>query len=494
MLTAPLAAQTACADAGLNFVRTFRGQFTLSQSTSLDVEDYRTTELGQGWHLHHCRALPVSRLYDHRGEAVGLLLGLAVDGAGKLVSDGYALPEHQSFEQFVTDAAGRYVALSPTAVYADPTGSMGVVYDASTRTVASTPLMCINRPLIDTPRFDPQEIQAGRGAYALGFTRDVHVRGVMPNHRLDLTSFQLARFWPAVDAQFPTDTPDRTIAAMAKRLSATIGAIAQSHPTLLPLTGGRDSRNLAAAAKPHLDHIDHSFTYVMNWQGQLDAEISTDVAAALGLEHTIYASYTNTARDRDTLSRPARMRQKMAFRLAGGFVGDANNDVLDGLSRKLPHGVVLRGNVMEILKANHWKRGLTHDAATPDGHDADYATDRLAILPAGGAQTVNTFKPDYLAWKGSLPEAAQKLSYDFAFIENLLPGWQPKFYGYTRNFLVNPFCDRALIRACMCLPVAERQANIYNDALLAHLAPELSHIPFTPDLKRQRYPAASSAA
>ena len=122
--------------------------------------------------------------------------------------------------------------------------------------------------------------------------------------------------------------------------------------------------------------------------------------------------------------------------------------------------------------------------------DADYATERLAILPAGGAQTVAAFKPDYLAWKATLPQGAQALAYDFAFIESLLPGWQPKFYGYTRNFLVNPFSDRALIAGCLRLPVAERQANVYNDALLAHLAPELASIPFTPDLKRARLNAA----
>jgi len=489
MLSAPLAAHMACDEAKLDFARIFRGQFTLSQSTKLTLDGYRVTELGQGWRLHHCRALPYARLKDQNGTFAGVLLGIAVDDAGALITDGYT--PRTSFEAFVTGAAGRYVALDATgAVYADPTGSMGVVYDANTRTVASTPLMCINRPVIDTPRFDAEAIQAGRGSYALGFTRDAYVRGVMPNHRLDLNNFSLTRFWPHANATYPTDAPDQTIAAMGQRLSDIIGAIAKGHPTLLPLTGGRDSRNLAAAAKPHLAHIAQSYTFVSNWQGQIDAEVSEQIAQTLGLDHQTYASFVDNAQNRDTLSRPARRRQKMAFRLAGGFVGDANNDVLDGLARKLPKGVVLRGNVMEILKANHWKRGLAHDAAHPEGHDPDYATERLAILPEGGADTVSAFKPDYLAWKGTLPIGAQPLAYDFAFIESLLPGWQPKFYGYTRNFFVNPFSDRALIEGCLHLPVADRQANACNDALLAHLAPELAAIPFTPDIKLARSAAA----
>ncbi|SFR58238.1 asparagine synthase-related protein [Litoreibacter janthinus] len=489
MLTAPLAAHLACDEAKLDFARTFRGQFTLSQSTELSIEGYRVTDLGNGWRLHHCRALPYARLRTARGEFAGIVLGIAVDGEGQLVTDGSTLTS--SFEEFATDAAGRYVLIDADgAVYADPTGSMGVVYDAGTRTVASTPLMCVNRPLIDPPRFDPDAIQAGRGSYALGFTRDAYVRGVVPNHRLDLTTFALTRFWPRPDATFPTDAPEETVAAMGKRLSDVIGAIALGHPTLLPLSGGRDSRNLAAAAKPHLPHIAHSYTFVYNWQSQIDAEVAKQIADTLGLSHQTYASYSGSARERDTLPRAARIRQKLAFRLAGGYVGDPNNDVLDGLARKLPKGVVLRGNVMELLKANHWKRGLAHDAADPDGHDADYATERLAIFPDGGAQTVATFKPDYLAWHATLPDAAKRVAYDFAFMESLLPGWQPKFYGYTRNFLVNPFSDRALIKGCMCLPVAERQANIYNDALLAYLAPELVPIPFTPDIKVARFAAA----
>ncbi|WP_394195884.1 hypothetical protein [Litoreibacter albidus] len=489
MLSAPLAAHQACDAASLRFARIFRGQFTLSQSEELHIDGYRATDLGDGWRLHHCRSTPFARLHGEDGALAGVVLGLAVDGAGKLVTDGYVLAT--SFEAFVTAAAGRYVAIDGAgAIYADPTGSMGVVYDANTRTVASTPLMCLDRPIIENPRFDVDAVQGGRGSYALGFTRDAYVRGVMPNHRLDLANFTLTRFWPKADATFPTNGPDQTIAAMGQRLSDVIGAIAAGYTTLLPLSGGRDSRNLAAAAKPHLAQIAQSYTFVSNWQGKIDAELSEQIAASLGLEHVTYASFIATDQERDTPNRVARRRQKTAFRLAAGYVGDANNDVLDGLSRKVPKGVVLRGNVMELLKANHWKRGLARDAAHPDGHDADYATERLAILPAGGAQTVAAFKPDYLAWKATLPHGAQALAYDFAFIESLLPGWQPKFYGYTRNFLVNPFSDRALIAGCLRLPVAERQANVYNDALLTHLAPELASIPFTPDLKRARLNAA----
>ena len=99
----------------------------------------------------------------------------------------------------------------------------------------------------------------------------------------------------------------------------------------------------------------------------------------------------------------------------------------------------------------------------------------------------------YAAWHAALPLGAKRVAYDFAFIEHLLPGWQPKFYGYTRNFFVNPFSDRALIEGSMQLPVKARQTNAYNDALLAHLAPDLSDIPFTPDIKKARRAAQSAA-
>lgn len=485
MISHPLAAQTACGHAKLSFARTFRTQFTLSQSPDLAIEGYRVTRLG-AWRLHHCRALPYARIHLHDGAFAGIVLGIAVDAAGARVTDGHRLRFGETSETFITGCAGRYVFLTPEAAYADPTGSMGGVYDATTRTVASTVLMCLDRPPTAPDGFDAKAIMSGKGAYSLGYTRDHAVRTIPPNHRLALDTFTLHRFWPAADTTFE---PADTIPQMAERLSAVIGAIARSTTTLLPLSGGRDSRNLAACARPHLDHIAQSFTYVMNWQGAIDAEIAQTIAGTLGLPHETYTSWRE-GHERTTLGTHARRRQKMAFRLAGGYVGDANNEVLDGLCQQIPRGVVLRGNVMEIVKANHWKRGRARDRAHPDGVDLHYATARLAINHAHEAEAVARFRPEYEAWFHALPKAAQALHYDFAFIEHLLPGWQSKFYGYTRNFFVNPFSDRALIAACLHLPVKARQDNAANDALLAHAAPELAQIPFTPDLKRARRRAA----
>lgn len=491
MIQSPLAAETACGHANLNFARTFRGQFTLSQSRTLEIDRFRVTEIGD-WRLHHCRALPYARIKAADGSFAGILLGIAVDGAGARIIDGHRLARDESAEDFITQAAGRYVFITPTHVYSDPTGSMGGVYDAGTRTVASTVLMCLDRPPTAPDGFDAKAIMSGRGAYSLGYTRDHAVRAVTPNHRLSLEDFTQARFWPRPETNLRPADPTLVIPVMAKRLSDIIGAIAGSTTTHLPLSGGRDSRNLAACATPHLSNIRSTFTFVMNWQSVLDAEIGATIAERLDLRHDIYASYHGDAATRDTLSPNARRRHKLAFRLAGGYVGDANNEVLDGLCQNVPKGVVLRGNVMEILKANHWKRGLEHDERHAAGIDFDYATARLAILhgEANEAATVARFRPEYIAWYNKLPKAARKLHYDFAFTEHLLPGWQPKFYGYTRNFKVNPFCDRALIQACMRLPAKERQANAFNDALLAHAAPNLVDIPFTPDLKRARQNAA----
>lgn len=488
MLSTPLAAQMACDAVELNFARTFRGQFVLSRAPDLHIEKWRVTEMGGGWRLHHCRALPYARLKFHDGTPAGILLGIAVDATGTLVNDGHTLAFGETEQSFATGAAGRYVLVTPGAVYADPTGSMGGVYDATTQTVASTVLMCLDRAEVPPEGFNRQAIVKGRGAFSLSHTADRNVMAITPNHRLDLANFQLTRFWPAQDVSFHRDVPepDDVIAAMATRLSAVIGAIAQGHTTLLPLSGGRDSRNLAAAAKPHLHDIDQLFTFVSNWQGQIDAEVATQIATTLGRECAVYASYNGDAQNRDTLNKPARLRQRRAFRLAGGFVGDADNDVLDGLAMKLPKGVVLRGNVMEILKANHWKRGLSRDRTHPAGHDIDYATARLAIEPAQEAEMVEQHRYTYAAWHAALPLGAKRVAYDFAFVEHLLPGWQPKFYGYARNFFINPFSCRALIESAMQLPVKARQANTYNDALLRHLAPELGDIPFTPDIKKAR--------
>ncbi len=489
MIQQPLAAETACGHAGLKFARTFRAQFVLSQSPDLEIESFRVTEIG-GWRLHHCRSLPYARLETAEGDFAGIILGIAIDAAGRRITDGRQLEGGETAEDLITEAAGRYMLITQTHAYADPTGSMGGVYDASTRTVASTVLMCLDRPPSAPDGFDAKAIMSGHGAYSLGYTRDHAVRGITPNHKLCLTDFTLQRFWPRAETDLTVGEPEQIIPAMANRLADVIGAIARTAPTHLPLSGGRDSRNLAACAIPHLADIRTTFTFVMNWQAAIDGEIAAQIAKRLGLPHTNYTSYRGDAHDRDTIGPKARRRQKLAFRLAGGYVGDANNEVLDGLCQMVPKGVMLRGNVMEIIKANHWKRGLARDAKHPDGVDLDYATARLAIHHEREAEAVARFRDEYAAWYDALPDAAKRVHYDFAFVEHLLPGWQTKFFGYTRNFLINPFCDRALIQASMRLPVKERQANLYNDALLVHAAPELVKIPFTPDLKLARRSAA----
>lgn len=488
MLTGMTSAEKECVTVGADFQNLFRYQFLLSENAGLTPPGFTARRFGGKWTLYHGAALPVTPIHDAKGALAGWVLGGALHPEGGLVQTvlDLAVPASDKaffskVEPLIEGLAGRYLVLIAAAgkarIYIDPVSALGAVYDPKTRTVASTVLLALDRVREPNPLFDEDLILAGKGNYTLQHTSDVGVRRLLPNHYLDLTDFSHRRHWPKDDQSFdiPLDQAPVALEEIRDRLARTIGAIASAHPTVLPISAGRDSRNLVACAREHLGKIGEFFAFAHSFNSRLDSAVGSLVAERMGLPYRIY--------DIDDYPRGVlngRFKRKQIPRdylIANGVTGMPANEVLYGLVQQQPANLWhIRGNVMDLMQASHWKNG----ARRPETHDPSHGIKRLLVTSGSNYsdELVQQWMPHYLEWYETLGPLKQK-PYDMIFNELYLASSQGgKMYGLTHHFYISPFNDRYLIDRAISLPLRYRIPDKANDDLLAMAAPELSSIPF----------------
>ncbi len=514
---------SAAAAEGKSLGDIFRYQFALTPKTTPRPPDFRSFPFGSHV-LHVCPDLPVAWILDDIGERIAVCLGIAVDGAGKVVGDrrmevvlgraveaqssylwsrlsGRLLPGRRSrqvvplevsdadywarIEAFVCQLAGRYVLIAANGpdirVFGDPSGSMPCVYDPRSGIVASSLLMCLNQPVEDNPAVNVDDALSGRHRFPFGHTADRHVRRARVNHVLSLTDMDERRFWPPEGAFAPAgdDEIPAVIDAIIARLKAVTGGIIRSHPALLALSGGNDSRNILACVQDDLRHLRGCFSHAMSRVGRMDMTSAELVAAKRGLRLTKYDS-----KDRKLLPRRAVLRRRRLGALATGFAVTVPRELAEGIIDDLPDGmVVLRGNVMEALRAAHWKT----DTPPPE-HDPVFGLKRCLIVHGVNftPDFIDRWLPDYQAWYDALSADAQAVSFDIAFLEENLPNLGFTYLTFQRNFFVNPFNDRELVTLAARLPLAYRYSNQCNRDILARAASDLADVPFARDLMATR--------
>lgn len=483
-------AERQCRAEQLPFGDVFRYQYLLSR-TAVNISDMIHRRFNR-FFLYTGAGLPVTEIFDCEGEPIGLLLGIAV---GK---DGVLADQHlmsglsarsdtclDEFEHWLVDLAGRYTIFLDMAgeqrVYCDAVGMNGVVYNAQTRRVASSPLLCIDREVIPNPLYDLDAMREHGGRFTLFTTIDAEVSRMNPNFYLDLDNFHETRHWPRDEAfdHAPRDygsVIDRIIAITRRN----IGALTQSHDCALPLSAGRDSRLLLAMSGPHREHISQIFTHVTNSGTKRDAAVACDIAAKLGIPHEVHK--------RSPMRRPRDLRRaernERAFQIAAGVVTSAPNELKLGTQAMIrPGAVVLRGHQTDLLRAvyvswtdkSKWK-------------DFNWQIRKLFPVPIEHftPDVANRFRPLYASWLRTLPRNALAKQPDFMFLE--------VFYsaslgcGFPANwhcFYLSPFNSRRLIGLALGFDDTYRISGRLVDDILYRIDPDLVAVPFslewTPD-------------
>ena len=242
-----------------------------------------------------------------------IVLGIAFDTARRAIaSDPSSAPGSSSSDaitSWVVGLTGVFAVIADTTdrgvvVLADPGGIMGVYTDG--QIVASTPV---------------------------------------------LWSVLEERYWPT--AEPPRIESRDAIECVAKEFREAVQAVMTAHPSLLSITGGRDSRVYAAACE---GGEGRAFTIVRGSAGARDAEIAREICGAVGLEHELL-----------TAGPVPEWLDRLYDGMTRGMVPPHRRRILEACARlATPDAVHINGNLGGLSKAFYWAGGTPASVSAGD--------------------------------------------------------------------------------------------------------------------------------
>ena len=489
-------------------------QFLLTPTPAAPLEGLKALQL-ETFVLHYGRAVEMMRMVDGKGRLFGVFLGIGVDPDGALITpesfqqfDSQAEGFVAAIEHYIAYTAGRYMVVldCPAArrILVDPVAHLSTLYDPRTRRVGSSVQMVLDRPIEPDPLFQTAEIPAGtlegeaEPGYILGHSQDASVKFCLPNHSLCLESFRPARTWPQADS-FPPCPPeeyDALVAAMVARLRAVLGALVTGRPSIMPVSGGTDSRKLLACVTDRLDDLREFFAFEHTEYARLDADTGEYVVSAL-LNQPFRRYPRQPSAAIAAMNDFQRRQRKRIFWLRTSSVAPPPNEHVLGMTEQTPSGHLhLRGNVMDLMRGVWWGSfAKRHDKAEL-GLDEEIGA--LFMLGDPSKRIIVKWAEEYLQWKQGLPPEARALVFDFIFLELFLHVSSAKYYGYENNFYICPFSDRSLIEMTLRFPVEMRFAGTLNEMFLQKADPRLADQPYRGGvrklMKRGKWQPAGSDA
>lgn len=424
----------------------------------------------------------VVKLFDADGAPLGYMLGIAVGPEGLLKrSYPFAFSKEDpafwdKFENWLIDCAGRYTFFIDTGsqarLYCDPVGMNGVVYENIAHRVASSPLLAIDRPVIPNALYDTDLLKDHKVRYTLHHTCDEQVNRLNPNYFLDLQTFETHRFWPRDEVFELGERPHAQVYdEIIERLAFNIDEITDGHPSVMPISGGRDSRILAAVGKKSLHKLHMFYTHVKNYASEVDAHVGQGVAHALGVPHLVLGG-----RNVDQSERWERKFLAQAYKIASASEAAPPKEYETGILKSIPSSkVILRGHQTDLLRAvfvfkskSRWRRH-------------GWQIERMLVVPRADFHRgiSEHFKKEFFKWQETLPANAMEKAVDFMFLEvyyNSSVGMS--FPALWQHFYMSPFNSRRLISLSLCFnEVERRRGNPVND-IIQRCAPECARVPY----------------
>ncbi|MDP2080078.1 MAG: hypothetical protein U0934_16465 [Pseudotabrizicola sp.] len=429
-------------------------------------------------------------LIDKSGAVFGVVLGIAVDHDGAtaeealshLVSKATSSTAQDIVETYLAKLAGRYAIFAKLGrgrfFYCDPVGMIGAVYAPETRRIASTPTLCLDRPYQDHPLYDAAMIAQGQGMYGFDHTRDAHVQRLNANHRMDLTNFVSARFWPRGTDSF--DHGEENYGAAFDEIIAAeqriIARITTLGPTVVPLSGGNDSRMVLGLTDAETrKKLTLCYTHINNYSGRRDAQLAEKLASSLGVSHNKHDRRTKKA------DLTAAQSAAKSFAIASGGLGGAPSEIANGLYQSLPeNSIILRGHQCNILRGQYVRFADPERWTDPYWH---IRWMRLQTSESFGRGARKKFVPDFDRFYADFPENARARSADFFFFEALVPAaLGTVFPGLSHAFYMSPFNSRRLVQLVMGFETSYRMTNQSTTDLLMRAEPGLAALPLLDDL------------
>ncbi|WP_129435002.1 hypothetical protein [Roseovarius sp. A46] len=477
----------------MNFDEVFRYQYCLTRSNLVPPKNWILRKF-RNWNLVHCALLNNTEIFDEHGTFLGIVLGISIHPEAGVLKENVTLsisisePEFWSvFEKFVYDLSGRYVIFASNAsehrVYHDPVLDMASVYNKKQHVVASSLLLAKSEKIISDYHIDLVDLYRDGRNISFGHTVDADVKRAKPNHFLSLNSFKQTRWWPSPDTSFDAGRglASQNVSFIIDKLKKNCHSMMSLPDVEIPLSGGRDSRNiLACIGKNHLKNSE-IFTIRTNVITSLDVLSARMISEKWNFPLREIDIFENQYADE---FEPEKIRaRRMAYFLANGLSGVSSSPAdLVANFRSSNDAVNIRGNIMDMIGGNQFKKLQSFE-----GVDIEHGLRRLSVCDPNDHRKFETWKAKYDAWVSQLPEACLARVYDFAFFELLLPNTLggKGLISLNSSFRMNPFSDRSLLHLTASIRPKVRRRGILNNAIIEMAAPDLLDVPFTNELKKK---------
>ena len=451
------------------------GQFILGGSEAPSPEGWLVRR-GGGWLLASHPRLPVIDIVGSDGSCLGWALGYPIHPAGILLTSRFQIPiepRHPlgpaEFERHLYTLGGRYAAVflgqTQSRVYLDPCGSLAVVYCPGQRLVASSPNLI--PPEASTPEHDELiravgVVERGRW-YPFGLTPRRGVERLLPNHALDLETWQPVRHWPI--GGLPPTNPDvaGAVAEIAAIAETAVGAVASAHPVAMPLTAGRHTRMQLACARRHLPGMVFFTIPLPDERAVLDCAVARRIARRFRLRYVPLRWKEATANELDA----------WLYR-TGGCVGGRTWKTVRTLNQLDPDRCIVSAIFGELGGPPSSRNADVDPRASP----RDLVTRILRLFPT--PELVERARQ----WLEQVPAQGAFGVLDFLRLEQRYGCWAgPQEYGPTNPaFQLSPFCHRRIVELALTLPVDYRKRDRLPRDLIQSRWPELLRFPFNQPL------------
>lgn len=417
--------------------------------------------------------LPVIDVEDSEGTPLGVLLGFPIDlDRGEMIGGRWSIAGEpfrgDDPDAFVTAArrslAGRFLWIFSQGafarIYPDSSAQVPCVFDAAARVAGSTAMALLSEAeydaRLDRALFDHLGVE-GQGWFPAGLTAHHGIRRLLPSHRLDLSTWEVRRFWPMGDLGTETDL-DTLVDEFASLVRIQIEALLRaSRRPALALTAGRETRLMLACARPFIDRVDF-VTVAGGRRNDVDGVMARRIARDMGLNHIELPLQLATE------------AQRQAFIRRGGHCNaDSNASLHPSVWPIADTHVVLAGNGGEVGRAFFWRP--TDSPKTEIG--AARLVGRFGLPPSDAV----TGAVD--GWLAEVPSQSTLEMLDLAYLEHRDGAW------YAVQFCSDPtllrlapvLCDRG-VELMMRLPPEWKRDSRLSTEVIRRFWPELATYPY----------------
>lgn len=425
-----------------NDYSSFVGQFILTRRSADVPEGWEENRIGT-WILATLR-LPVRNICDERGARVGLCVGFP---------QGASAPWN-GIDDFYMRTAGRWLLILGDIIYLDPYGSLSAVY--SDDAIASSATLLNGEARWDSDNILALGFPETDAWFPFGLTARLDVRRLLPNHCLNLTSWQVKRHWPLANTDLSRDRdPESRVVSIIASLRKTINEVA--YPVTLSLTAGRDSRMVLACSRERVESADF-FTFDYG-SASVDVEVARQLATQFHLRHRLLPIVAATHKELTA----------WMYR-TGHSVSGPIWKIHKTLNQYNSKTVLLPGMAGEVGRAYYWR--------DRDKAERELRADDILLrckLPRN--ERLRAEATDYL---DGLKEFDTFVKLDLLYAEQRLGCWaSPSYLGNTRSlFEFTPFNQRSVLIDMMRLPADYRLRQRLAHDVCRIAWPGLERLPF----------------